>query len=354
MEVVDMDRRALVYKGLPPDHTCCDQALRILPNGEWLVIFMTGGTVEPEKANYIALCRSTDQGHTWESAETVLRFEERACLFSEAFVYQDRVTVFVQTHAGGFEEWLNFTISSGDNGETWSEPAVFTPFPRRTFLRNLYVASWGEWVLPFQSYDTQDDPSPSPLKDGSFRNPVNGTLISSDAGASWECSNRIPGRCWAENNVVELSDGRLVMLIRADGTGCLYRSESTDRGRTWTEAVPTDIPNPGSKFRLFRLSDGRIVLLHNPNSATSHPNSKRQAACNRNPLALWVSEDDMASWGHQRVLTDFPGHLAYPDGVVDDDEGYVHFAFDYNRHDVIYWGAALPPACPAPTQSREH
>ena len=50
----------------------------------------------------------------------------------------------------------------------------------------------------------------------------------------------------------------------------------------------------------------------------------------------------MESWGYQRVLTDFPGHLAYPDGVVDTEEEYLHFAFDYNRHDVIYWGAKMP------------
>jgi len=50
----------------------------------------------------------------------------------------------------------------------------------------------------------------------------------------------------------------------------------------------------------------------------------------------------MGTWGYRRELTDFPGMLAYPDGVVDGDEGAVHFAFDYNRHDVIYWGAALP------------
>jgi len=59
-------------------------------------------------------------------------------------------------------------------------------------------------------------------------------------------------------------------------------------------------------------------------------------------LAIWISDDDMESWGYQRVLTDFPGHLAYPDGVVDTAEEYLHFAFDYNRHDVIYWGAKLP------------
>ncbi len=84
------------------------------------------------------------------------------------------------------------------------------------------------------------------------------------------------------------------------------------------------------------------MLVHNPNAATSHPNSKPMAMLNRSPLALWVSDDDMETWGSRRVLTDFPGMLAYPDGQVDADERFVHFAFDYNRHDVIYWGARLP------------
>lgn len=336
------DRTAVVYKGLPPNHTCCDQALRILPNGEWIVVFMTGGSTEPELANHIRLCRSRDKGVIWGDAEIVLQYRDRACLLSEVFVHDGTVTVFVQTHGGRFENWNNYVIRSFDGCLTWTPPETFAPFPRRTFLRNRYITSWGEWLLPFQTYDTLDNASGSPMVDGSSKTPQNGTLISADFGQSWEVSNHIPGRNWAENSVVELSDETLIMLIRADGTGCLFRSKSLDRGRTWSDPVSTDIPNPGSKFQLHRLTDKRIVLLHNPNAATSHPNSKRQAACNRNPLAIWISDDDMKSWGYQRVLTDFPGHLAYPDGVVDTDEEYLHFAFDYNRHDVIYWGAKLP------------
>ena len=341
-------RSALVYKGFPPDHCCVDQAFRIAPRaedgapGDWIVLFVTGGPNEPNLANHIVISRSRDEGATWSDADVVLRLDDRACLLTEAYVDSGRVVVFVSTHLGKFEDWRVWTIESVDGGRTWSEPEPFEPLPRRTFVRNRYVASSGAWLLPFQTYDTREDPTPSPLEDGSFKTPCNGTLISGDYGHTWEISNRITGRSWAENNLVERSDGSLVMLIRADGTGCLHRSTSDDRGRTWSEAEPTDIPNPGSKFRLFRLHDGRIVLLHNPNDATGHPNSKRQALCNRNPLALWISDDDMKSWPYQRILTDFPGHLAYPDGVIDDREGFVHFAFDYNRHDVIYWGAELP------------
>lgn len=217
--------------------------------------------------------------------------------------------------------------------------------PRRAFVRNRYVASWGDWYLPCQNYDTVEDWTIAPHADGSFKHPLNGVLISNNQGKSWQVSPGIAGaKGWAENNLVELSDGSMAMLIRSDGDGCLLRSDSTDRGRTWTDPVRTDIPNPGSKARLHRFSDGRILLVHNPNAQTRHPSSRPQAACQRNPLAIWISDDDMKTWSVKRVLADFPGMLAYPDGMLDEAGNMLHIAFDYNRHDVIYWGAELPAA----------
>jgi predicted neuraminidase len=337
-----MDRQALVYKGMPPNITCCDQALRIMPDGEWIVFFMTGGCTEPELANFVALCRSTDQGETWGPLEVVLQRDDRGCTMTEVVVDDGQITIFVNIHRGWFDGWTNYTITSTDAGHTWTAPELFTPLPHRGFIRNRFVMPTGEWLFPYQYYPPTGDPEASPLDDGSFTQMQVGVLTTADQGRTWTDSSRVAGQCWAENNLVRLSDGRLVMLARADGTGCLWRSESTDGGRTWSELVRTDIPNPGSKFRLWQLRDGRVVMVHNPNPQTSHPNSKHYASCNRNPLALWVSDDDLQTWGYRRVLVDFPGHLAYPDGVVDEAEAYVHFVFDYNRHDVIYYGAKLP------------
>jgi len=337
------DRMALVYKGSPPNHTCCDQALRILPDGTWVVVFMTGGVREPEVDNHVVLCRSTDYGMTWGKPEVVLQYPDRGATLSEVMVLDGRLILMAQTHDGYFGQWRVWSLESADGGRTWSEPEPFSPCPRRSFVRNLYRASWGTWYLPMQSYPVVDDVDASPLRDGSHRLAENWVLRSDDEGQTWTPSERIgPMAGWAENNLVELSDGRLIMLVRGDGTGSLWRSESLDRGASWTPRVSTEIPNPGSKFRLFRLGDGRIALVHNPNPATRHPNSKPAAQCNRNPLALWISDDDMRTWGYQRDLVRFPGMLAYPDGVLDEDSGYIHLAFDYNRHDVIYWGAALP------------
>jgi hypothetical protein len=138
------------------------------------------------------------------------------------------------------------------------------------------------------------------------------------------------------------------MIIRADGLGgVLYYAESTDGGRTWPPfARKTTIPNPGSKATLYPLGNNAVALLHNP-----HPT-------HRSPLALWVSFDGMRTWPYQRVLVrescDGPaGRLNSPDGFVDNNRRWLHFAFDDNRHRAVYVGARLPvPPAPSPLEDK--
>jgi hypothetical protein len=336
--------KALVYKGYGEDHCCCDSAWRRLPNGEQAVFFLTGSVFEPELGNYVALCRSKNEGLTWEPLEPVIKNPGGAVTLSEVVVHEGVISVYLQIHNGKFDRWRTAVIRSSDSAHTWSEPEEFTPIPKRSMIRNLFQASWGEWYLPYQYYEPiNGDWEASVFQDGSLQAPWNGTLVGPTPDGPWADSTRIQGaKVWAEVNLAELSDGRLVMLSRSNGAGVLMRSESTDQGRTWSPYMPSDIPNPGSKFRLFQLRNGRIALLHNPNGVTHDENSKPWATVNRNPLALWVSDDDMRTWKHKRVITDFPGMLAYPDGEVDAEEKYIHFAFDYNRHDVIYWKVEIP------------
>lgn len=340
------ETKALVYKGHLENQCCCDSAWRRLPNGQQAVFFLTGNQFEPQPGNFVALCRSDDEGETWGPMETVITNPPGAVTLSEVVVHEGVVTVYLQIHDGDFDRWRTAVIRSADNARTWSAPEEFAPLPRRSMIRTLFRASWGEWLLPYQYYEpVNGDWEASVRKDGSREIPWNGVLSGPTPDGPWTDNQRIRGaRGWAEVNLAELSDGRLVMLSRSDGDGVLLRSESRDRGRTWSPYVRSDIPNPNSKIRLFPLRDGRIALLHNPNGAVHHANSKPLAFVNRNPLALWISDDDMRTWGCRRLITDFPGMLAYPDGEVDADGRYLHIAFDYNRHDVIYWKVEIPRA----------
>ena len=239
-----METKALVYKGYPPDHCCCDSTWRRLPGGEQGVFFLTGNNFEPQPGNYVALCRSFDEGTTWGNIEPVIRNGAQAVTLSEVVVHAGVITIYLQIHAGRFDCWRVATITSHDNGQTWSAPAEFTPLPQRGMIRNLYRTTWGDWLLPFQYYVPTGNWETSVLDDGSHRAPWNGVLIGASPTGPWREGQRIQGaNAWAEVNVVELRDGRLVMLARSDGAGVLLRTESADRGRTWSPYVASDIPN---------------------------------------------------------------------------------------------------------------
>ena len=141
--------------------------------------------------------------------------------------------------------------------------------------------------------------------------------IKGETGREW---------AWTEPTLIELSNGDVVMLMRVDGSGCLWRSDSENGGKTWSKAVPTDIPNPGNKPKLLALSGGRIGLIHTPNPIVGRLNV-------RYLLALWISHDDMRTWPEKHILTDFPGYYCYPDGFVEDNR--IYFTIEINRHEIL-------------------
>lgn len=343
------DHSAVVYDGVAPNKLVCDTTLRELPDGSWILFMLAGGDTEPLPQNHIGVTRSQDQGRTWTPLEPFNTGLPRTgntigqCP-SEVMIHDGRCTLFFSTQARHWDtHWQSWLLTSDDNFKTCNAPSEAPGrFKHRTFLRNHLVTRDGRLVVPFQHYIGPDDEQSKPPLDRALANPRNGVLMSSDGGATWSehgnirltPNDRYFG--WAENNVVELSDGRLMMLVRADGLGgVLYRAESPDGGRSWPEfASRTEIPNPGSKATLYPLGDDSVALLHNPN-----PN-------HRSPLALWISFDGMQTWPYQRILVrescDGPqGRLNYPDGFVSRDKQWLHFAFDDNRHRAVVYSAKI-------------
>lgn len=353
VEDAQHDRTSVIFTGETPNKLVCDTALRRLPDGSWSMITLGGGDTEPQSVNQIFECLSIDEGKIWSRPTplklAVVREKNSSALVPSEFMIRDRLcTLFFATHDGRFGNWQTWQADREGSSGAWNSPR---PAPgrleARTFLRNHLVTQDGRIIVPFQHYlGPTTDKKISDLQRQvahNVNNPRNGVIISEDGGKTWSEHGDIRLTKedvyygWAENNVVELADGRIAMIIRGDRLGgVLYYAESTDGGRTWPAfASKTDIPNPGSKATLYSLGGDAVALLHNSNA-------KR-----RSPLALWISFDGMKSWPYRRVLVeeshDGPkGRLNYPDGFVTPDKQWLHFAYDDNRSRAVYYGAKLP------------
>ncbi|MEI8244505.1 MAG: sialidase family protein [Lentisphaerota bacterium] len=119
-----------------------------------------------------------------------------------------------------------------------------------------------------------------------------------------------------EPTVVELSDGRLWMLIRTSHDNH-YESFSEDSGETWSVPQPSRFYGTCTMSTLFRMSDGRIMLFWNnttPLPEVDHelqpwlPESGRTGEgedvfTNRDAFHAAISEDDGKTWiGFRELL----------------------------------------------------
>jgi predicted neuraminidase len=163
--------------------------------------------------------------------------------------------------------------------------------------------------------------------------------ITDDWGKTWTTSTPLVGAGNIQPSIARRNDGTLVTFMRDNGPPPkrLHRSESTDRGKTWSRVVDTDIPNPGSGAEVIRLKNGHWLLIYNDTQS------------GRNSLAVSISEDEGQSWKWTRHLENDPpgreaGSYSYPSVIqARDDSLHATYSYHLNRKDVAL-GADGKPA----------
>lgn len=121
-----------------------------------------------------------------------------------------------------------------------------------------------------------------------------------------------------------------VHLLARSSNGALYRSDSSDSGRTWSSLVRTELPSNNSGIAVGRLHDGALVLA-------SNPVAENWGA--RTPLRLSVSFDNGQTWPHSLDIETGPGEYSYP-SLVATPRG-VAVVYTWKRERIAFWHGSV-------------
>ncbi len=164
---------------------------------------------------------------------------------------------------------------------------------------------------------------------GDHRGYVSCVYYSDNDGYSWRRSrnevNMLPVEA-QEPHVVELKDGRLLMLVRTY-SGYVGKAYSEDQGETWSKgtAVPElSLPPNSSALNVKRIpTTGELLLVRSAGGADGM----------RTPFVSAISQDEGQTWVHQRIIAGDPS----------DDYGYPSLTFlkdmalvGYHKRDGFY------------------
>lgn len=272
---------------------------------------------------------SRDEGKTWGKPLPVALGQEPAgpagCYLVET-ADGTLVMVYLNTQAHGEFRWNGktgepedscrfeiYAARSTDRGKTWTDcqsildgcNANFFGFIRTSRGSLIAVAPHlvtkpGRWVVC--------------------------SLVSEDDGKTWRRSNLIDlgGRGHhdgaLEPTVAELSDGRLLMLIRTN-LDFLWQAVSDDGGRYWRTIGPSKIDASGAPGHLVRLQSGRLLLVWNRRNPEdcAWPLSWNEhffevpCSWHREELSISIIDDDGRMWSKPIVIARLRGgQLSYP------------------------------------------
>ena len=152
--------------------------------------------------------------------------------------------------------------------------------------------------------------------------------LSDDGGANWIFSNPVLGGAGIQPTIGIGKDSVLVAYLRDNGPPPqrMQRTESRDRGLTWS--IPKDdiLPNPGAGFDLVTLRTGEWAMVFNDTEDGRHN------------LTVALSDDEGKTWKWKKAIeNDQRGKKStsshYP-SVIQGQDGRIHVSYSFHRNDI--------------------
>jgi predicted neuraminidase len=261
-------------------------------------------------------------GAGWSQSKRIAKVAEEAhwnpVLFAPG---GDEVALHFKVGAT-IRDWTTWASRSPDGGVSWQRAQPLVPGDRggRGAVKNKPIRlSSGDW-LAGASIE-------------SWRRWECFVDRSSDGFEGWQASPRIAldrrrlkGKGTIQPALWQSGPEHVHALLRST-EGVLYRSDSSDAGRTWCLARPTSIPNNNSGIDIVRMEGGRLALACNPVEGNW---------ADRTPLSILFSDDNGETWPSRLDVETGPGEFSYP-ALIEDGQGLV-LSFTWNRRRIaVVW-----------------
>jgi predicted neuraminidase len=223
------------------------------------------------------------------------------------------------------ETWSSSRIvarTSTDNAHTWSQPTYLTKEAGTMVRGKPIVLADGDYLLPVYIETGHDTEKVGPDTSSFF-------LRYNPKTKKWSESTRIRSRIGnLQPAVAELNKNDLIAFCRRGGDyeprkdGFIVRSESHDGGKTWSEGLDTDFPNPNAAVDVVKLHNGHLILVFN--------DSFNQ----RTPLTVALSLDGGKTFKYRRNIAIENKDFAYPFAIQTKDDK-IHIVYTTDRRGTI-------------------
>ena len=305
----------------------------------------------------VGMSRSTDGGRTWEPMRAIMDMGDHNKFsgngIGDPAVLVDRKTGTVWTAAlwshgnrslagsgPGLtpEESGQFMLSSSrDDGHTWSRPESITPQVKNPKWRIVFqgpgmgiTTKDGVLVFAAQYWDEK-------------KMPYSTIACSRDGGKTWKLPEG-PKPNTTEAQVVELSDGTLMLNMRDNRGGSRSVYTTKDFGATWQEH-PTSrkaLPEPVCMASLIRFDPKGLLLFSNPDSTRG-----------RHHMTVKVSPDDGKTWPEKwHTLVDEQGSAGYS-CLTQIDAKTVGILYEGSRAALVFQVFKIDELMPSETAAKE-
>jgi len=298
----------------------------------------------------LVLKRSTDGGATWSPMRIIEHSGELWSSGNPATVVDrsnGRVWVFyIRCRPGrgteaarpGTDDVANLARWSDDDGLTWSEPIDQT-----RIARDMTDGKWGISV-PGPGGAIQDRRGRLIVPMWRYAPWGNFAMVSEDHGRTWQRGSLVPfPEGGDEDQLVELSDGRLLLDMRQQKGPHRWMATSTDGGRTWSKPASGRKTTPVccaiERYTLKSAGDDRDRIVW---TGPLGPGRKT--------LVVRMSYDEGRTFANERLISEGPA--AYSDmtllkdksvGVLWERADYRFITFTRLDRDFLE-----PPVAPRP------